>query len=60
MQYVRVEVRPENEDKHRASTRMSRTRILERTLSMLRCEVISVASSRMSINDPVSSLPLFG
>jgi len=32
---------------------MLRNRILERTLSMLRCEVISVASSRMSINDLV-------
>ena len=60
MRYVRVEVHPKSGDKHRASTRLSRTRMLERILSMLRREGISEASSRMSINDQVSSLPLIG
>jgi len=60
MRYVRVKVHPKSGDKHRTSTRLSRTRMLERILSMLRREVISAASSRMSINDQVSSLPLIG
>jgi len=60
MRYVRVEVHPKSGDKHRASTRLLRTRMLARILSILRREVISVVSSHMNMNDQGSSLPLIG